>query len=84
VAQEWKVDRYAEHAPFVPLLGQSVLGLLNPQRGERILDVGSGDGALSAKIREAGATVVGVDGCGIWWRPRSSVALTRGLPMSLT
>jgi len=61
-SQEWKADRYREHAPFVPLLGQSVLDLLNPRAGERILDVGCGDGALSVKICEAGATVVGVDG----------------------
>ncbi|HET7212864.1 MAG TPA: methyltransferase domain-containing protein [Terriglobia bacterium] len=62
VAQEWKADRYAEHAPFVPSLGRPVLDLLNPQSGERILDVGCGDGALSLMISEAGATVVGVDG----------------------
>jgi trans-aconitate methyltransferase len=61
-AQEWKADRYAENAPFVPLLGMPVLELLNPQPGERILDIGCGDGVLSQKIREAGATVVGVDG----------------------
>ena len=60
--QEWKADRYAEHAPFVPVLGQSTLDLLNPRPGERILDLGCGDGALSEKIRESGAMVVGVDG----------------------
>lgn len=60
--QEWNAGRYAEHAPFVPLLGQPGLDLLNPQPCERILDLGCGDGRLSEKIREAGATVVGVDG----------------------
>jgi trans-aconitate methyltransferase len=61
-AQEWKADRYAEHAPFVPVFGLPVIELLNPQPGERILDVGCGDGALSQKLRQAGAMVVGVDG----------------------
>ena len=57
----WKADYYATHAPFVPLLGLPVLELLNPQPGESILDVGCGDATLSDKIREAGATVVGID-----------------------
>ncbi|MGA9042085.1 MAG: methyltransferase domain-containing protein [Terriglobales bacterium] len=59
--QEWKADRYAEHAHFVPALGQAVLDLLNPRPEERILDLGCGDGVLSEKIKAAGATVVGVD-----------------------
>jgi SAM-dependent methyltransferase len=61
-AQEWKADRYAEHARFVPVLGLPVIELLNPRPGERILDVGCGDGTLSQKLCEAGAMVVGVDG----------------------
>lgn len=62
VAQEWEADRYAEHARFVSVLGQPVVELLKPQPGERILDVGCGDGALSELLSKAGATVVGVDG----------------------
>jgi SAM-dependent methyltransferase len=61
-AQEWKADRYARHAHFVPALGQPVLDLLDPHPGERILDLGCGDGLLTEKIATAGAVVVGVDG----------------------
>jgi len=39
-----------------------VLALLAPQPGERILDLGCGDGALTERLVQAGAIVVGVDG----------------------
>lgn len=60
-AQEWDSARYAENARFVSDLGQPVFDLLNPQSGERILDLGCGDGALTEKLVAAGAKVVGVD-----------------------
>ena len=59
--QEWNSSRYAENARFVSDLGQAVLDLLNPQPGERILDLGCGDGALTEKIAASGAQVVGAD-----------------------
>jgi SAM-dependent methyltransferase len=60
-SQTWDARGYAENARFVADLGAPVLDLLAPQRGERILDVGCGDGALTAKIGASGAEVVGID-----------------------
>jgi trans-aconitate methyltransferase len=59
--QEWNSSLYNKNARFVSDLGEPVVDLLNPQRGERILDLGCGDGALTEKIIGRGAEVVGVD-----------------------
>ena len=59
--QEWNANGYAQNADFVPKLGSEVVKLLAPQPGERILDLGCGDGALTKNIAEAGADVLGVD-----------------------
>jgi SAM-dependent methyltransferase len=45
----------------VPALGAAVLDLLAPQPGEHILDLGCGDGVLTQKLVDAGATVIGID-----------------------
>jgi trans-aconitate methyltransferase len=42
-------------------LGAGVVDLLAPRPGERILDLGCGDGALTEKLVSAGASVVAVD-----------------------
>lgn len=57
----WDPVAYMAHASFVPALGAPVVELLAPKKGERILDLGCGDGALTVKIAEAGAEVIGVD-----------------------
>ncbi len=59
--QRWFAERYAENARFVADLGAPLLDMLAPRPGERILDLGCGDGALTEKIAETGARVVGVD-----------------------
>jgi RimJ/RimL family protein N-acetyltransferase/precorrin-6B methylase 2 len=59
--QTWNPELYARTAGFVPALGLPVLEMLNPQPGERILDLGCGDGVLTAKLASLGCQVVGVD-----------------------
>jgi SAM-dependent methyltransferase len=57
----WNAADYARVGGFVALLGGAALELFDPQPGERVLDVGCGDGTLTRKIVERGATVVGLD-----------------------
>jgi len=59
--QVWSAEGYARNAAFVPALGAPLIDRLNPQPGERVLDVGCGDGTLTVQIAARGATVVGVD-----------------------
>jgi trans-aconitate methyltransferase len=59
--QTWDAERYARNARFVSDLGAPVLELLAPQPGERILDLGCGDGALTEKLAAMGCRVVGID-----------------------
>lgn len=57
----WDAERYASNARFVSDFGLPVVELLAPRPGERILDLGCGDGALTARLAELGCEVVGVD-----------------------
>jgi trans-aconitate methyltransferase len=59
--QTWSPEQYAQQARFVSDLGMPVVELLAPRAGERILDLGCGDGSLTKKLVEMGCQVVGVD-----------------------
>jgi trans-aconitate methyltransferase len=58
---KWNAADYARVGGFVAELGGAALDLLDPQPGEHILDVGCGEGTLTRKIIERGATVLGID-----------------------
>jgi trans-aconitate methyltransferase len=59
--QTWDAALYAGNGRFVALMAQSLVDALQPLAHERILDLGCGDGFLTRRIAESGATLVGVD-----------------------
>ena len=59
--QTWDAAGYARNARFVADLAGELVAWLDPKPGERILDVGCGDGALTAKLAALGCDMVGID-----------------------
>ncbi|KAJ1982402.1 hypothetical protein H4R35_000282 [Dimargaris xerosporica] len=59
----WKPALYSKHAHFVPALTQAVQGLLKPYLTSQttLLDLGCGDGVLTADLQSQCAQVVGID-----------------------
>ena len=78
-SQTWIAERYARNARFVAELGLPVVELLAPKPGERILDLGCGDGVLTEKIAVLGARVTGIDAS----PSQVAAALSRGLDARL-
>jgi trans-aconitate methyltransferase len=57
----WDAEAYEAQHAFVWQLGEKLLDILDPKRGERILDLGCGTGQLTQQIADRGADVVGLD-----------------------
>lgn len=60
-AQTWNAGTYGAHARFVADLAGPVLEWLSARPGERILDLGCGDGIITEALGQAGVEMVGVD-----------------------
>lgn len=57
----WNAEAYDRQVSIVTRLGASLLELLAPRPGLRVLDLGCGTGHLTAQIAAAGAAVIGLD-----------------------
>lgn len=57
----WTQEAYSKSASFVPELATKIVSWLDPQPNDRILDLGCGDGLLTAKIKARCASVAGFD-----------------------
>lgn len=61
ITQEWNSELYIKNASFVSELGNVAFDILSPCFGEKILDLGCGDGRLTKMIIECGSKVLGID-----------------------
>ena len=59
--QDWQPEQYRRCAAYVPELGRGLIDLLDPGPGDRILDLGCGDGELTLRLAARGCRVIGVD-----------------------
>jgi len=59
--QTWNPESYGRDGAFVHELAEGVIEWLAAKPGERILDLGCGDGQLTRRIAASGASVVGID-----------------------
>jgi trans-aconitate methyltransferase len=57
----WKTALYDNKLGYVSEFGKGIVQLLNPAKGEKILDLGCGTGDLAYEILKTGATVTGMD-----------------------
>lgn len=59
--QTWNPDTYGRDGAFVHQLAEGVVEWLAAQPGERVLDLGCGDGQLTQRIGALGASIIGID-----------------------
>lgn len=58
---QWNAGLYKDSFSFVPDYGSSVMELIDFDKAENAVDLGCGNGTLTAKLKEKGLDVTGVD-----------------------
>ncbi|ADU29288.1 class I SAM-dependent methyltransferase [Evansella cellulosilytica] len=59
--ENWDANLYDEKHSFVSKYGDSLIALLAPEKGEKILDLGCGTGDIANTLYESGVDIIGVD-----------------------
>lgn len=59
--QSWDPGSYSRHAGFVAELGSDLIDLLAPTPTDAILDLGCGDGSLTAKLAPSNCRIIAID-----------------------
>ncbi|WP_348762463.1 methyltransferase domain-containing protein [uncultured Salinisphaera sp.] len=59
--RDWSAADYGRHAGFVIDQAADLIDWLAPRAGERVLDLGCGDGLMSRRLAERGVDVTGID-----------------------
>lgn len=57
----WNAENYRQGFSFVPSYGADVMQLLTVPQGSRVVDLGCGNGRLTAQLADAGYNVTGID-----------------------
>lgn len=60
-SQKWNAKLYNDKHAFVYNYGEDLIELLNPNKEQRILDLGCGSGQLTSKINALSKEVIGID-----------------------
>lgn len=58
---KWDTNKYTEDFSFVHQYGNSVIELIDADKGSSILDLGCGNGALTKALQDKGYLVTGMD-----------------------
>lgn len=58
---KWDADKYTADFSFVHEYGNSVMELIDADKGSSVLDLGCGNGALTKKLQDKGYLVKGLD-----------------------
>lgn len=58
---EWNAENYRQNFSFVPAYGEDVMKLLTVKPNSNVVDLGCGNGTLTAKLNTLGYNVTGID-----------------------